>query len=208
MSGYRITVAALALGTTMVFSTGCPEEEASNHGYVKIQLLRAANQDQSPFGGTDKIRAIVFYGDSTSQCLVEFYRGNPNWMIDGVDGGPIFEEWADKACQSQDDDESIPCELAVIQQRGMEEGETPTLDITYNVTGSELENRHLIVGPLPVADLANCDGGALPTVSIQAPGITGLGTQGSPIWAGSSAPVDKATTDQGLPMKVRVGEEG
>lgn len=74
MSRYRITVAALALATTAALSTGCADGEPSNHGYVKIQLLRAANQQQSPFGGTDRIRALVRYGDSTSQCLVEFYE--------------------------------------------------------------------------------------------------------------------------------------
>jgi len=174
------------------------------HGYAKIQLLRAANQDQSPFGGTDTIRALVYYGDATSQCLVEFYTANPSWREDGVDGAPVFEAWTTKVCETQDDDESIPCDVATIRQAGMEEGEAPVLVLAYLVTGGELENKVLIVGPLPTIELAGCAGGALPTVSIQAPGITGLGADGNPIWQGTSAPEDKAMTNQGLPMKVRV----
>lgn len=209
MSRYRITVAALALGTTAVLSTACKEEEPSNHGYAKIQLLKAANQDQSPFGGTDSIRALVAYGEATSQCLVEFYRANPDWRDDGLQGGPVFEEWTSKVCETQDADESISCESGVIWQSGLEElDEIPYLNIIYNVSGGDLENRVLIVGPLPTAELANCDGDSLPTVSIQAPGITGNGADGNPIWQGTSAPEFKATTNQGLPMKVRVAEIG
>jgi hypothetical protein len=175
------------------------------HGYAKIQLLRAANQAESPFGGTETIRALVQYGDASSQCLVEFYRANPSWWDDGLDGGPVFEEWTTKVCETQDDDESIPCADANIWQSGLEnEGDTPYLNIEYNVTGAELENRVLIVGPLPTAALAGCDGDTLPTVSIRAPGITGHGADGNPTWQGTSAPEFKAHTGQGLPMKVRV----
>jgi len=177
---------------------------SDNHGYVKIQLLRAANQDQSPFGGTDTIRTLVYYGDAISQCLIEFYRANPSWRDDGVDGAPIFDAWTTKVCETQDADESIPCDSADIRQTGMDDGEIPVLDLTYDVTGGDIENHVLIVGPLPTAELADCAGGALPTVSIQAPGTTGLGADGNPIWQGTSAPEDKATTGQGLPMKVRV----
>jgi hypothetical protein len=203
-----MTVAALALGTTAVLSSGCEDPEPSNHGFAKIQLLRAVNMDHSPFGGTDRIRAVVFYGDATSQCLVEFYRSTPEWRDDGLNGGPVFEEWTEKACKTQDEDESISCESAVITQRGMEEGENPTLDIEYNVSGGDLENRVLIVGPLPTQKLAACDGGALPTVSIDAGGVTGQGAENNVIWRGTSAEVYKASTNQGLPMKVRVAEEG
>jgi hypothetical protein len=181
---------------------------SDNHGYAKIQLLRAINQDESPFGGTETIRALVYYGDATSQCLVEFYRTNPNWRDDGVDGAPIFEAWTTRVCQTQDDDESIPCDSAEIRQTGMEEGEMPVLNLIYSVTGSELETRVLVVGPLPTAELASCDGGALPTVSIDAGGITGQGSDGATIWQGVSASSYKASTNQSAPMKVSVAETG
>jgi hypothetical protein len=186
---------------------------SDNHGYAKIQLLRAGNMDHSPFGGTDTIRALVMYGAATSQCLVEFYRANPDWRDDGVGGGPIFEAWTTKVCQTQDEDESIPCDSATIWQSGLDEqDEIPYLNFEYHVSegasAEDLENHVLIVGPLPTAQLADCDGGALPTVSISAGNITGQGSEGGMIWQGTSCPEYMAQTNQGLPMKVRVADAG
>jgi len=201
------------LATVVALGVGCAPKssDTDDWGYMMIQLLRAANQAESPFIGTHRIRALVSYDEGYSECLVDFYRGNPNWMADGVDGGPIFDEWKTRVCEAQAhcEYEPIPCGSVVILQRGLEEGETPALDITYAVPegkDDEIENRVLIMGPLPLPEMLDCEEGA-PTMSIHAPDITGQGSEDNPIWQGTSTPEDKATGATGRqcePMKVRV----
>jgi hypothetical protein len=195
-----------------VLGAGCDPESSDGEcdlgtdswGYAKIQFLRAGNQDGSPFIGTDSIRARLSY----DSCVAGFYRANPDWRDDGIEGGPIFEEWKNRVCEAQDECGWVLCDSANSWQSGLEsEDEVASLNLEYQITegkDEEIEHRVLIVGPLLTAELADCDGGALPTVSIQAPNVTGHDSDGNPIWIGTSAPEYKATTNQGLPMKVRV----
>jgi hypothetical protein len=195
-------VSVLIASLAVVLGSGCPEEEEPNHGYVKLHLSRAANQDESPFGGTDSIRVNLRYGDAGSPCLIKFYEQNPNWAIDGADGAPVFEEWETKVCEiDPSQDAPVPCEFATITQRL---GEVPTLTLEYEVPGDDIENHVLIAGPLPTAKLADCAGGTAPTVSLQGGDVSGFGSSGSMIWQGTSAPEPVAQTGQGLPLKVRI----
>lgn len=207
MTPLKRTLITTMLGCSLVTISGCPEEEDDQHGYVKIQLRRAENQSESPFGGTDTIQAIINYDTAQSQCLEEFYGANPNWLYDGLDGGEVFQDWMDnKICGGiSDADGPIDCESATVTQ---DFRDVPTLKIVYNGVSQPLENHVLIVGPLPTADLAVCEGGVDPTVRITAPNVTGRGGGGTQVWSGLSAPVDKAATGQGAPMKVNVQRVG
>lgn len=175
------------------------------HGYVKLQLRRAENQSESPFGGTDSIEVVVTYGSALSLCLEEFYANNPSWQFDGVDGGPVFDAWSDLLCNIDDPEGPVACDTVTIEQH-LED--IPTLGLTYNGVSEPIENHVLIIGPLPTAELAGCSGDTLPTVRIVAPSVTGHGGGGTTIWQGLSAPVDKAATGQDAPMKVNVQRTG
>jgi hypothetical protein len=195
------------LATVLVLGAGCSPEssDADDWGFVMIQFLRAAGQDGSPFVGTVRIRAAVSYDD----CLAEFYQASPDWREDGLEGSAMFEEASDKACQAQCGYEPIPCDHVNIWQSGIDE---ESLNLEYHVTvgkDDEIENRVLNVGPIPTAERADCDDGALPTVSLSAVDITGQGSEGGTIWLVTSAlGGDKATVSQCEPMKVRVARAG
>ncbi len=178
----RIACAAAFVLAPMFALTGCEEPtEDDTHGYVEVLFARAASETESPYTGTSQVQVQMAYGD----CYQQFYSANPNWAIDGEDGALIFgpeadggEGWRDRLC-SEDIGGRAECEVADIQQ--LLDAAT-RLTVTYNLIGP-LESRTLLFGPLPLGDLAACDGGFAPRVSLEIGGTRGLDAEGTQVWS-------------------------
>lgn len=193
---------AVGLGVVAVLG-GCQEDvSVDTHDTVRAAFRRGAALADSPFGGTAVIELTLEY----DACFKAFYDLNPNYVLDGVDGAPIFggeelggEGWQDRLC-NQADPGLVQCTVASYQQV-LETGVAPSLTVRYAVTG-EVEDRELIVGPLPTTELADCEGGVTPRVRLT--GARGLGAGDTPIWRKEDGG-DQAGPGQELAMDVSAG---
>lgn len=177
----RIACAAAFVLAPMFALSGCGDAPVEDtHGYVKIQFTRAASESENPFEGTQQVVLQMEY----EECYQNFYTVNPNWQIDGEDGELVFgteedggEGWRDRLC-SEDVGGRAECEVAEFQQL-LDGGSR--LTVTYNLNGP-LEARTLLFGPLPLADLAECEGGFAPRVRLNVGSTRGTGAMGAPAW--------------------------
>lgn len=179
-----------------VTSTGCAAEEDNNWGYVKL-LLQKGDQADSPYPGTAEIGVTVQY----RECLSDFYTTKPQWQADGVDGGAVFDEWQDKLCSISDSGHpEVDCTVKEIDQNiASDTGETNTLSITYAVT-SEVQDRVVLIGPLPQSGMAGCTPGLDPVVRVTS--ARGNGASQDTIWSVQTIPEPEAMTGQRLPMRI------
>lgn len=181
----RIACAAAFVLAPMFALTGCgdaPEEDT--HGYVRIQFARATSEASNPYEGTAQVQLQMAYED----CYQNFYTTNPNWAIDGVDGSLVFgtledggEGWRDRLCE-EDEGGRAECEVVEFQQLLDADSR---LTVTYNLNGP-LESRTLLFGPLPLADLTECEGGLSPRVRLNVGGTRGLDANGQQVWSATS----------------------
>jgi hypothetical protein len=178
----RTASAAAFVLAPLLALTGCEEPpENDTHGFVEVQFARALSETENPYNGTSQVQVQMTYGD----CYQQFYAANPNWAIDGEDGALVFgteedggEGWRDRLC-TEDVGGRAECEVTEIQQ--LLENQAQRLSITYTLTGP-LESRTLLFGPLPLSDLAECDGGFAPRVAIETGGTRGLDANGAQVW--------------------------
>lgn len=183
-------------------STTGPDVELQ-HGFVRVQLQRAAEQPADPFVGTDRVQITLNY----EQCLFDFYVESPDWQPSGDDGVTVFgsadlggEGWFDRLCQV-DVPDLVDCEVASIEQQL---DPIPVLRISYVVTG-ELDGRVLPFGPLPTAALAGCVDPALPTVRLSNGNlVVGYDGTNTKIWDGSTFAPEIAATDDEAPIVVDI----
>ncbi|HET6585320.1 MAG TPA: hypothetical protein VFG69_17800 [Nannocystaceae bacterium] len=166
------------------------------HGFVRVQLQRAASQESDPFAGTERVQITLNY----EQCLFDFYVEEPDWTPTGPDGESVFgsadlggEGWFDRLCHV-DVPDLVDCEVASIEQQL---DPIPVLRITYVVSG-ELDGRVLPFGPLPTAALAGCVDPALPSVRLGSGSlVVGFDGANAKIWDGTTfAPMSAATDDE------------
>jgi len=177
----RIACAAAFALAPLFALTGCEESpEEDTHGFVEVQFARAASESENPYMGTAQVQIQMAYGD----CYTQFYDANPEWAIDGEEGSLVFgteedggEGWRDRLC-TESVSGRADCNIADIQQLLDDQSR---LTITYNITGP-LESRTLLFGPLPLKELAACDGGFAPRMSIEIGGTRGLDAAGSELW--------------------------
>lgn len=174
-----IGIAGLVATTTV---SGCGEDEvADDHGYACLDIRRGENTEASVYTGTVAIQVRVNY----LQCLRDFYNdSNPEYRLDGVEGERVFTEWAPRLCSEPEIDRAMACEVDVesytqtlIETEGTSKH---TLTITYNLTDpSNIEGNRLLIGPLPLEELAGCG----PDVSFTSLGdVLGLNAEGETIW--------------------------
>lgn len=204
----RATLSALVL-STLAPTTGCePNDEGPlTHGTVKLEFLRAENEETSPYTGATQVLITLDYLD----CLISFYDRETTWRQEGPDGFPVFgtkedggEGWADRLCDGSlpDEGRGVDCSVVSITQ---ELDVSKHLSVLYEVSG-DIENRIIHFGPLPTAELAMCDGGGTPIVRVGSNGaIRGQTAAGDRIWETKSFSPDKAGTNQGQAIKVRAG---
>lgn len=193
-----MAVAALTL------LTGCPEEDdvELEHGTVKIEFQRALNEGESPYIGTVVVEASLTY----EKCLIDFYDNNPNYRQTGPDGDLVFgtmdqggEGWRDRLC----DGGSVDCTVeSFTQQLG---SMANFLTVRYALGGDDIENREVQFGPIPLASLANCEGGAAPTVRVGVGAVRGLSAGGDTVWEMKSVDPDRAQVGQGQSIDIRAG---
>lgn len=181
----RIACAAAFVLAPMFALTGCGDPPAEDtHGFVKIQFGRAQSEASSPYEGTTQVEIQMTY----EACYQQFYGANANWGLEGEDGALVFgtiedggEGWKDRLCE-EDVGGRADCEVVDFQQLL---DDTSRLTVTYNITGP-LEGRVLLFGPLPDAELAQCDGGFAPRVRLETGGTRGLNSDGAAVWSVSS----------------------
>jgi hypothetical protein len=179
-------------------STGVDVE--LQHGFVHLLLQADPAGMEDPFVGTNRIEVTMLY----EECLFGFYEANPSWAQTGPDGEDVFgplssggEGWLDRLCEVPLAD-LVDCQVETISQQL---DPIPALRVTYSVDAM-LDGRVLPFGPLPTAELAQCEGGTLPTVRITN-GDAIRGFDGvDPVWHALSFEPDSAATDQPEPIAV------
>lgn len=193
-----LAFATALLGVTVL--TGCPEEEADDHGTVRIEMAPLGG-DLTMFNGTTEVVATVHY----ETCLQEFYlERRPTFQQDGPDGSPIFEDWANRLCSDFSD---LPdCEVTSIEQTLIPDNDVYTLKITFKINDSAaLAYREVHVGPLPLEEFASCGDSLRPRVELQQSGLLGFNAAGEQIWRISTLPGSNvAVANQGAPLRVEL----
>jgi hypothetical protein len=178
--------------------TGDPVPDG--HGSIRIEIVPLGG-DVTMFDGTSEIVASANY----ENCLQDFYLvREPSYALDGVDGAPVFADWVDRLCS--DDQGGPDCDVTDINQNLIEVNAVYTLGVTLQINDpSTIANREIHVGPIPLAELAACEGGEQPTVELRASGLIGKNAMGEQIWRISSLPANNsAVADQVAPLLVEV----
>jgi hypothetical protein len=204
----RATLGALFLSSSALI-TGCDSSDDGplTHGSVKIEFRRAANETTNPYAGATHVLITLDYLD----CLIDFYDRETTWRQEGPDGFPVFgtaedggEGWKDRLCDGSlpTGGAAVDCSVVSIEQ---ELDVSKHLSVLYEVSG-DIENRTIHFGPLPTAELAQCEGGGAPIVRVGSNGaVRGQTSSGDLVWETKSFDPDKAGTDQGLAIAIRAG---
>ena len=175
---WSIVAVALLAGCSADSTTSTPRNGAlviQQHGAVEVRFQRSTADLENPFEGTTQAVLSFAYGD----CYLDFYADNPDWAFDG--GQLDLAEWNDALCNTDAVDASLAdCEVVSVQQDL--DAEQPTLTVTYEILGP-LEQETLLFGPIPVRELATCEGGFSPRVEILATDIHGRDALGTPLWS-------------------------
>jgi hypothetical protein len=195
-------VAALSLLLALPLS-GCPEDppEELEHGVVWLQMLRGVSEPDNPYTGTAKIEVTLLY----LECLIDFYEANPDYLPSGPEGAMVFgtmedggEGWKDRLCETSNAN-ALPCTVDSFQQ---EFDAARQLTITYTPT-ADIENRELPFGPIPLPELAMCEGGAQPIMRVGNSAARGVDGNGNTVWNTESFNPAEAAVGQGAPIKIR-----
>ena len=194
-------------GAALTLLTGCAEEDdvAIEHGVIKIEFQRAENEEESPYVGTTVIEVALTY----QKCLIDFYTNNPNYRQSGPDGDLVFgssdqggEGWRDRLC----DGGSVDCSVQSFEQQL---GMSNFLKVTYAVEGDDIENREILWGPIPLPELANCEGNEVPQIRYNAASgstVRGLSAGGNTVWELKTVDPNVAEVGQGQSIDVRAGK--
>jgi hypothetical protein len=184
--------------------TACPgpADEDLEHGVVWLELRRGESQVENPYVGTAKIEVTLLY----RECLIGFYQSNPDYQQYGTDGALIFgkrddggEGWLDRLCESPNPNR-VECTVDAFRQ---ELSSATQLTITYSIT-DDPEDHELPFGPLPKAELADCEGGGQPIVRVGSNNaVRGIDGSGNTLWNTESFIPTEAATDQGQGIRIR-----
>ena len=177
-------------------------EEDLEHGVVWLELHRGDSQAENPYVGTAKIEVTLLY----RECLIGFYNANPDYQQSGVEGSLVFgkredggEGWLDRLCQISNPNR-VDCTVDSFRQ---ELASATQLTITYSIEGNP-ENRELPFGPIPKADLADCEPGEQPIVRVGSNGaVRGIDGSGNTLWNTESFNPSEAATDQGAAIGIK-----
>lgn len=196
--------AALALTVLLgVPLAGCnpATPEDLEHGIIEIELKRGQSETSSPYDGTTHIEVTLLY----LECLIRFYDANPDYQQFGPEGALVFgtredggEGWKDRLCDERSG--QVSCEVESFRQ---ELDAAKQLTIRYAVSG-DIEDRTLPFGPLPIAELADCEAGGQPIVRVNSNGaVRGLDGNGDVVWNTEAFSPSEAATGQGAPITIR-----
>lgn len=196
------------MGALMLLTAaGCdnPKGIDYKHGTIELAFKRGDGLADNPFGGTTVVEVNLNY----ETCLTDFYKANPNWEINGVDGEAVFgtkdlggEGWQDELCERG----TIDCSVIRFDQT-IDTNAPSFLKVVYAITdGAAIENSTLHFGPLPKASLAACEAGSLPTVRVASNGavrgLSGSPPEGKVLWQIQKFNPGSAKTDQGASIDI------
>lgn len=159
-------------------ATSCKDPPPDpDHGFACVEVYRSISQPDpvALFAGTTEVRVTVNY----LECLQDFYVNTHNeYAKDGVEGEAIFAEYMEsELCARDDVNNALPCEITDITQ---DLGNAVNMTIRYAVSDpNAIEARKILVGPLPLENLAGCK----PDVKIVTPSsVSGYDAGGKQIW--------------------------
>lgn len=172
------TAIAGLMSVLLASATGCkPEEVDPDHGFACVEVYPSISQDDpvATFAGTTEVRVTVSY----LECLQDFYLNTHNeYAKDGVEGEMIFADYiATELCQRDDVPNALECEVIDITQ---DLGNSLNMTIKYRVSDAQaIQGRKILVGPLPLENLAGCK----PDVKVvNASSVSGYDGGGAQIW--------------------------
>lgn len=191
--------------------SGCPDDDSGvefRHGSIKIEFHRGDGVGDSPFIGTTVMQIRLDY----EACLIDFYKANPQWRVQGIDGETVFggrdlggEGWQDELCERG----SIDCEVIEFRQQIDTDagGQTGNfLQVSYAIKNSaDIENRTIHFGPVPLPELAECEAGSVATVRVAsgaARGLDGVPPEGTQVWEMQKFDPDRAAANQGASIGI------
>jgi hypothetical protein len=115
---------------------------------------------------------------------------------DGADGAPVFASWHDLLCGFAD---TPACTVTAIQQTLIEANAVFTLTVSYAIEDpSTIVYREFHVGPLPLATLAACGDGQMPTVEVLQTALIGRDANGDQMRPGEVVVGDVGTRLAGI----------
>ncbi|MEM7153922.1 MAG: hypothetical protein AAF799_13820 [Myxococcota bacterium] len=168
----------------------------NDHGVVRFEFYPSIIAPDDLLEGTATVEITMRYGE----CLIGFYQTNPHYRQHGVDGEQVFLGVGNDLCATGDP-ELAECVDVQVQQE---------VDVAYQLTvettiTGPLEGRQLRFGPLPTADLTQCDGPLpFPIAEIHSNGSArGLDAAGEALWVTQYADPIAATTDQREPIRIQ-----
>ena len=194
-------------GTTDTASTGTPTTGdattesplSGEHGFTCVSFGVSDNTDTDPLEGTRKVKITLKY----DPCLVDFYRNkHPELRQVDTPGAAVFADWKTRLC-SEPVDALAKCEVESFAQTIPDaDSDAYKMTITYALPADAgLLGRKLLWGPGPLPELAACEAGLQPTVSLGAVAdIIGLDDKDQQIWRVESFGANKGligTTGEG-----------
>jgi hypothetical protein len=185
---------------TVFFLGGCSsDEEILRHGMIKIDPRPLEGQTGDVFNGTQEVLLAMRY----EQCLADFYQQQPSWARDGIDGSSVFatreeggEGWFERLCDDPERDQA-ECEVVSIEQHLEAD---PQLHVRLRIMDSNLEQAFLPFGPVPLAELAECQ----PVMRVTSNPAQGFGAGNSRLWATQTWSDSVGAPNQGARIRVRV----
>lgn len=196
MSPLRVAL----LVPVLCLSSSCGDDPVDDHGVVKVQIARSS-QSEDTFAGTVRVDLRLNY----LVCLQEFYTSAHTELAQsGIEGGPVFEEWAARLCDPDDAGNiDIPnCTVDNIQQNLGGSGSQESLRVSYTMHDENLDLKVFRFGPLPTEKTAD---GCVPMVQLDQGSIQGFNADNEVIWGVESfTPFNEAVTDQSGELTAKV----
>ena len=190
---------ALILSLGIPSLTACNNDEADTHGVVKVELLRKVSNDD-PFVDTVKMTVTLSY----TPCLTEFYtESHTEWAQEGIDGGPVWADFAERLCDRDLYPEGPECEIVSIAQNlGSVSATNLNMKVTMNILNPDLTGVIVPWGPMPKENLTD---GCKPEVNLDNTSVFGFNTANEVIWGiASTSQFTKAVTGQNAAIVVDI----
>ncbi len=185
----------MTFAAVLGFVGSCKPAPPDNHGYVRLQLRRSQSEADSPFVGTAKIVAQIYY----NQCLADFYDMlHPEYKYEGTKGAEVFADWQESLCDHGEVDCTVESFAQFFSARS-------GLQTHYQIQEASVEYKDLAVGPFPNDRLVkSCQ----PVIDIAYDSLRGLDGAGNTIWVVDSTQHPSAIPGQHANVEIYCRRQG